>query len=78
MPRRSSVEALGELATLVVDLPEVTVVRDPADDHIIACALAAEADYLVTRDKDLLSLGAHDEIEIVTPEVFAGIVRVRM
>ena len=38
-------------------LPEVTgVVRDPNDDMVIACALAASASYLVTRDPDLLTL----------------------
>jgi predicted nucleic acid-binding protein len=27
---------------------------------IIACAVKAQADYVVTRHKDLLSLGAHE------------------
>jgi uncharacterized protein len=44
---------------LVIDPPVVSVVdRDPNDDMVIACALAAEADYIVSRDKDLLSLGS--------------------
>ena len=34
---------------------------------IIACALKAEADYIVTRDKDLLSLGVYEGVRIVTP-----------
>jgi predicted nucleic acid-binding protein len=37
---------------------------------VIACALGAPADYIVTRDKDLLSLGAHQGIRIVTPRQF--------
>jgi predicted nucleic acid-binding protein len=37
---------------------------------IVACALAARAGYIVTRDKDLLSLGAHEGIRIVTPRQF--------
>ena len=58
-------------ASLVTDLPPVTgVVRDPNDDMIVACALAAGADYIVTRDKDLLSLGEHEGIRIVTPRQF--------
>ena len=36
--------------------------RDPDDDHVIACALAAQADFLVTGDDDLLAL---DKIESV-------------
>ncbi len=58
--------------TLVVtDLPPVAgVVRDPNDDMVIACALAGGADYVVTRDKDLLSLGAYGGIRMVTPRQF--------
>jgi predicted nucleic acid-binding protein len=37
---------------------------------VVACALAARAGYIVTRDKDLLSLGAHEGIRIVTPRQF--------
>jgi len=48
----------------------VDVVRDPKDNHIIACALAAKADCIVTRDKDLLVLKEHSRIRIMTPEEF--------
>jgi predicted nucleic acid-binding protein len=37
---------------------------------VIACALQARADYIVTRDKDLLSVGAYQGIRIVTPREF--------
>jgi predicted nucleic acid-binding protein len=37
--------------------------------------VAAQADYLVTRDKDLLSLGTYQGIRIVTPEAFMGLLR---
>jgi predicted nucleic acid-binding protein len=37
---------------------------------VIACALRARADYIVTRDKDLLSLGGQRGIRIVTPRQF--------
>ena len=47
--------------------PIAGVVRDPNDDMVIACALKAGANYIVTRDKDLLSLGAYEGIQIVTP-----------
>ena len=51
------------------------VPRDPDDDMIIACALAAGADYIVTRDKDLLSLREHETISIITPEAFLEVLR---
>jgi putative PIN family toxin of toxin-antitoxin system len=70
-------QELARMATLAQDIPEITVVRDPADDMVLACALAAGAEYLVTRDNDLLSLGTYREIEIIPPEVFLGKMRER-
>jgi putative PIN family toxin of toxin-antitoxin system len=56
---------------LIADAPSVRVVeRDPNDDMIIACALEAGADHVVTRDKDLLSLGTYQGIRMVTPRQF--------
>jgi putative PIN family toxin of toxin-antitoxin system len=41
--------------------------RDPKDDPLLACALAARAICLVTRDNDLLALGKPFGVEIITP-----------
>jgi predicted nucleic acid-binding protein len=41
--------------------------RDPSDDPFLACALAAEAEYVVASDRDLLSLGKPLGILIITP-----------
>jgi putative PIN family toxin of toxin-antitoxin system len=46
------------------------VCRDPDDDAILACALEAEVDYLVTGDADLLELKTFKGIHIVTPRDF--------
>jgi uncharacterized protein len=46
------------------------IVRDPRDDMVLACAIDSRADTIVSRDKDLLSLGAFRDSTIVTPEVF--------
>lgn len=66
---------LGRLATIVSVTTVDPIVRDPNDDMIVACAVAAGADYLVTRDKDMLSIGDHQGITFVTPEAFAHILR---
>jgi uncharacterized protein len=58
-------------ARLVTDLPELRVVPlDPKDDVIVATAVKAGADYLVTGDRHLLTLGEHEGIGIVTPRQF--------
>ena len=59
------------------EVPEIRVVRDPDDDMILGCAIAGKADFLVTRDKDLLSLGSHGDITILSPEDFLGILRTK-
>ena len=41
------------------------VSRDPDDDIVIATALAARADMIVTGDMDLLTLGSHNGIQIM-------------
>ena len=40
--------------------------RDPDDVHVLACAVAAQADAIVTGDKDLLTLGSFQNIPIIT------------
>jgi uncharacterized protein len=61
---------------VLADLPPLTgIVRDPNDDMILACAVAASASHVVTRDDDLLALGVYEGITIVTPETFLGMLR---
>jgi putative PIN family toxin of toxin-antitoxin system len=43
------------------------VSRDADDDHVIACAIAAQADLIVSGDEHLLSLKIHQNIPILTP-----------
>ena len=72
------IEELRDECTVISPLPELRVViRDPTDDMIIACAVASKADYIVSRDKDLLDLGEHQGIEIVSPEAFIQFLRER-
>ena len=61
---------------LVKDPPPVSgVVRDPNDDMVIACALAAGVSYLVTRDPDLLTLKTYQDVQMITPKEFIALVR---
>ena len=45
--------------------------RDPNDDMVIACALTVEANYIVTRDRDLLDLRRYRDIVILSPRACA-------
>ena len=49
----------------------VNAVREgPDDNRILECALAADADVIVSGDRHLLKLGAHEGITILTPRDF--------
>lgn len=47
--------------------------RDRKDDLILACAIAAEADYLVTGDPDLITLRSYKKVKIINPREFETI-----
>jgi putative PIN family toxin of toxin-antitoxin system len=56
--------ALAQLVRPAAHPPAVT--RDPDDDHVIACALAADAEVIVSSDDDLLTLGRYRDIAILS------------
>jgi uncharacterized protein len=43
------------------------VCRDPDDDAVLALALSAQADFVISGDDDLLSLHPFDGMQILTP-----------
>ena len=61
---------LWDAAHWVVHPQQVRAARDPEDDHILACALTAGADVIVTGDHDLLVLHPFRGVDIVTPAEF--------
>jgi len=69
------VDGLKNLATLAEYLPDIQVSRDADDDKILATALAGQADYLVSGDKDLLSLPETCGVKIVTPRDAIDIIK---
>ncbi|MDI7277874.1 MAG: putative toxin-antitoxin system toxin component, PIN family [Anaerolineae bacterium] len=73
--RRIAPEDLIELAAIVSQvaetIPRITdaipaVTRDPKDDYLLAYAVVGQADYLVTGDRDLLTLERVGATSIVT------------
>jgi uncharacterized protein len=67
------VNAVRALAALTGPLPRVDASPDPADNFLLAMAVAGKADFLVTGDgKHLLSLERHGNTRIVTAREAAG------
>ncbi len=67
---------LRQLAEIIEPPPlSARVSRDPDDDAVLALAVAARAELIVSGDGDLLSLGAHGGIPIIAAaEAIAQIV----
>lgn len=64
---RDFIENVEALATLATDLPNLTVSPDPDDDVILAIAVSARADAVVSGDRaDVLDLGEIAGIPIIT------------
>lgn len=63
----------ASLAHLILPPPILPVIlEDPDDDAVLACALAAQASFIVSGDSHLLNLGRHRSIAIVSPRAFAN------
>ena len=56
--------------TLVEPTEVVRITRDPDDDLLLAVAVAASVDAIVSGDADVLDVGSHRDIEILTPRAF--------
>ena len=73
------VRDIRRMATMAApaSVPRV-VANDADDDHVLACALAGNADLIVSGDKHLQGLGGeYQGIRIVTPADAVSIVQTR-
>jgi putative PIN family toxin of toxin-antitoxin system len=70
-------KVLADYAALaeVVSVPNVpsVVADDPDDDEVIACAVTAKANYIISGDRHLLKIGNYDDIFIVNANQFIDI-----
>jgi uncharacterized protein len=65
---RFHVRIINKTGTIVVPqtIPDV-IKEDPPDNHILACALAGNANLIVSHDLDLLRLKTYEGIGIISP-----------
>lgn len=74
LPERDLAATLSILSdATVVEIDERTIAkvcRDPNDDKFLAVALAANARFLVSEDKDLLDLQEYEGVSIVDASTF--------
>lgn len=65
------VSGYGALATVIeAEAIEPVILVDPDDDAVLACALSADAEVIVSGDGDLLDLKKHEDIRILTATEF--------
>lgn len=69
------VRFLKHRAQFVEPKERLLVCRDPKDNKVLECAVAGNADFIITGDKDLLSLVAYKGISIVTPKQFMELLK---
>ena len=72
--RDEFIATLSEIAIVVEPTEKLTVVReDESDNRYIECALAGNAEYLVSGDSHLLDVAEYRGIKMVPPATFLAI-----
>ena len=73
-----AVDTIKKFAIILPDIISLDVVKeDPDDNKVLGCALAVKADYIVSGDKVLLTLGGFEDIPIVAVKDFLDIIEER-
>lgn len=75
LPAHRAEEIVGFLREQAVEVggdapPSPIVVRDPADQYVLAEAIAGKAQVLLTGDGDLLAVAAQAPLSTVAPRAF--------
>ena len=61
----------ARLAHVVLPRRVIRLVEtDPADDEVLACALAARAKFIISGDSDLLQLRVYRRMRVLSPTAF--------
>jgi predicted nucleic acid-binding protein len=67
-------ERLWKIARRITPTETLDVIKeDPSDNRILECAVAANSDFIVSEEKDLLRLKAYGGAQILTIRDFLGV-----
>lgn len=66
--------AVIERAEVVTPAVSLSVCHDPNDDKFFECAMAGEASYIVSEDKDVLTVGEYQGIKTVSAAEFTRLI----
>jgi len=69
------ISSISDVATVLKTTPWLKMLSDDPDNRIIECAVKAEADFLVTGDKHLLTLRSYGNIKIISLANFLRILQ---
>lgn len=58
-------KTIAKAATAIKTQPHLRLLKDEPDNRVLECAEAVSADFIVTRDKHLLSLNHFQECRII-------------
>lgn len=74
--RKSFLRLIRQVGRVVMPLEGVhRITDDPSDDKFLTCAIAAEADVIVSGDRHLLRLGSFRRVRIVSPREFLNLLQ---
>lgn len=72
---RALVQAISHVATVVTAGTRLRVVRDEPDNRILECAIKAQAEFIVTGDRQLLALGRYEGVKLLRLADFLGLLK---
>ena len=63
---REAVRAISQVATVLRPRPTLHILKDEPDNRILECAIAAQAEFVVSGDRHLLALKHHANITMIS------------
>ncbi len=73
---KESLLRIGMIAEIIKVKSKINLIKEDQDDNkIVECAVDGKANYIVTKDNDLLKYKEYEGIKIITPEEFLKIIK---